>query len=747
MARGLKYTVPFASLDNTQYVANVYVEGYTGDPITMDASDVPFETEELKDHKWLTVPVRTQTGYLRVVCEESEWRGLIPSSATSHYVELKKGNDVMWFGFIKPENFTHALYAGTDVYEFPLQCPLSVLDGMKLEWDDTQSIDTFSSLLHRLLSLVGVNFSNCWFTNNLSNLFDDLLASANLIQYFEDATRMVNSDVQAGVKIEEHYLTPSATALEILQAVCQFWGWECHLWGTDIYFTAHDEHTGYRKIPFADLNTLTTSYQMRITAAGHVSVEDADYMTDQHQVEVALPARDVSVKTDINAVEKIMDINIDDVAQFSEIPLSWHYSPDSGQTRILAKCDPYRIEYDPAIKIPGMTVKYEGEQGLDEAIANAMDQANKGDFYGTVFQKTADFPRDTNPIPTKYDLSTSIFMLPTTGASIGETAKLTFETLAEYDFDNCAITIHGDVFSYIAMSYNSPGARLAFHVSIGDYYFSAISPSLVGGWVNYDAIAAVPIGLNNDFTEESQNLTIMNITPENMATEIRTRWDTPYQGAEGYVIPVTQHLRGKLKISIEWQQDYYQNVISASSPNYLRLSNFGVTIVRASSGAYTNRKRTSSSEYKESITTDSSEKVGVNLRYATDNYNQYGTAFVFTKDGGFMGDMSYRNGDSERPEEHLLNRLVNLYSKPTEWREIDVNDNEQDYTGAVFALLDEDGNYWAPIAVARNWVDNIARLTIGKIGQWTPPARYYLVDCFNTRICDVNGNPFTVVGS
>ena len=745
MARGLKYTVPFAALDNTQYVANVYVEGYTGDPMTMDASDVPFETEELKDHKWLTVPVRTQTGYLRVVCEESEWRGLIPTSATSHYVELKKGNDVMWFGFIKPENFTHALYAGTDVYEFPLQCPLSVLDGMKLEWDDTQSIDTFASLLHRLLSLVGVNFSNCWFTNNLSNLFDDLLASANLIQYFEDATRMVNSDVQAGVKIEEHYLTPSATALEILQAVCQFWGWECHLWGTDIYFTAHDEHTGYRKIPFADLNTLTTSYRMRITAAGHVSVEDADYMTDQHQVEVALPARDVSVKTDIDALEGIMEINIDDVAQFSEIPPDWHYSSDG--TRILAKCNTYRINYDPAVQIPNLTVKYEGEQGLDEAIATAMDQASKGDFYGPVFQRTADFPRDTSPVPIKYDLSSHIFMLPATGAQTGETAKLTFETLSEYDFYDCAIAIHGDVFTNLATSYDGAAAWLSAHVSIGDYYWNAISPDPLMNpeWVNRDAICVIPVGLNTSDSETSQNLTIVNITPGSQ--NVKTRFDTPYQGAEGYVIPITTHLRGKLKITIEWQQTYYQNVISASSPRYLRLDNFGVNMVRSSSGFAINRERKDSTTYETSISTESGEKVNVNLRYATDNYNQYGTAFVFTKDGGFMGDMSYRNGDSERPEEHLLNRLVNLYSKPTEWREIDVNDNEQDYTGAVFALLDEDGNYWAPIAVARNWVDNIARLTIGKIGQWTPPARYYLVDCFNTRICDVNGNPFTVVGS
>lgn len=744
MSRALKYTIPFASLDNTQYVVNVYVEGFTGTSTTMTGAADPFTTSEKNDKEWLTVPVRTQTGYLRVVCGEDEWRGLIPANATSHYVELKKGNDVMWFGFIKPETFTHSLYSGVDTYEFPIQCPLSLLDGMQLEWDDDHSSDTFSTLLHRLLSLSGVTFGNCYFTNNLANLFDDLLASSNLIQWYNDETRMVNSQI-AGAQMEEHYLTPSATALEILQAICQFWGWECHLWGTDIYFTAHDEHTGYRKIPFADLTTLTTSYQMQLTAAGHISVEDANYMTNRHQVEVGLPAREVSVKTDVNEVEDIMKIDIDAVAQFEEFPPGWNYSSD--QTRIIAKCQALRIDYDPAVEIQGMTVKFEGEQGLDDAIAQAMDTAGKGDFYGPVFQRISDFARDINPIPIKYDLATYIFMLPATGASTGETAKLTFETLAEYDFENCAISIHGDVFSNIAMLNTSLNAHLTAHVSIGDYYFNAISPSLVGGWVQQDSLCVIPIGSNSSDTDTSQNLTIRNISPANGATDIRTRWDTPYQGAEGYLIPVTTHIRGKLKISIEWEQDYYQNVIAASSPQYIRLSNFGVDIVRAQYANAVQRERTDSREYKQSISSDSSQDISVDIRYATDNYNAYGTAFVCTKENAYMGNLTYWNGDSERPEQHLLDRLVALYSTPTEWREIDVDDSAADYTGPAFALLDQDGVYWAPVAVTRNWVDNIARITIGKVGTWTPPANYTLADCYNTIICDSSGNPFVIVGS
>lgn len=728
MARALKYTIPFASLDNTQYVVNVYVEGFTGTATTMTGAADPFTTSEKNDKEWLTVPVRTQTGYLRVVCEESEWRGLIPSSATSHYVELKKGNNVMWFGYIKPEAFTHSLYSGVDTYEFPIQCPLSLLDGMNLDWDDNHSTDTFATLLHRVLSLSGVTFGNCYFPNNLENLFDDLLATSNTIQYYETAERP-QAILSGAVTITDYYLKPKVTALEILKDICQFWGWECHLWGTDIYFTAHDEHTGYRKIPFADLNTLTTSYQMRITAAGHVSVEDAKYMTNRHQVEVGLPAREVSVKTDINETSDIMDVDISAVAQFSDMPPGWTRVGDN----IIANCLIFRTDYEyPGVQIPGMMVEYSGANGMDAATKENMNVKGKGDYYGPVFQRKSEFSA-TGATPNKYNLQDYIFMYPVTENGGDAYAYLTLRTLASYSFYQCGIAIHSNVFCSIA--HGTGQAGLQAQISVGNYVWTGTAweyhdAGWRGSWIN------IPVGQNSS-TDPTQNAVIVN-------TEI---FDTPYQGAEGFVVPVTTLISGKLAVIFRWAQTQAMDILPENQYLYYRLDSLGVSIVRPSSGTTISPKRENSREYKEEITTQSSESVSVEVKYATDNWNTFGTAFVCTKEGSYMKYLTYWTGDSERPEQHLLDRLVALYSTPTEWRDIDVDDSADDYTGPAFALLDQDGVYWAPVAVTRNWVDNIARITIGKVGTWTPPANYTLADCYNTIICDSSGNPFVVVGS
>lgn len=728
MSRGLKYTIPFASLNNTQYVANIYVEGFSGDATTMTAAAKPFYTAEQNDHQWLTVPVRTQTGYLRVVCEESEWRGLIPTSATSHYVELKKGNDIMWFGFIKPEAFTHSLYSGVDTYEFPIQCPLSVLDGMNLEWDASQSINSFATLLHRVISLSGVTFTNCYFPNNLENLFDDLLATSNTIQYYETAERL-EAVLSGAATITDYYLKPRVTALEILKDICQFWGWECHQWGTELYFTAHDEHCGYRKIPFADLTTLTTSYNMQLTAAGYIGVEDAVYMTAKHQVEMALPAREVTVKTDINETSDIMDVDISAVAQFSDMPPGWTRVGDN----IIANCLIFRTDYEyPGVQIPGMIVEYEGANGMDGATKASLEAKGILNQYGPVFQRISEFSA-TGANPNKYNLQDYIFMYGITENGDDAYAYLSLSTIASYSFYQCGIAISANVYCVIAHGVADPG--LQAQISVGNYVWTGSiweyhPDGWRGTWVN------IPIGQNSS-TAQTHDAVIVN-------TEI---WDTPYQGAEGFVVPVTTPISGTLRIVFRWAQTQEQYCQSETIYPYMRMDSLGVKVYRPSSGSTISPKRENSREYKEDITTQSSESVSVDVKYATDNWNTFGTAFVCTKEGSYMKNMTYWTGDSERPEQHLLDRLTALYTKPTEWREIDVDDSLEKYSGTAFALLDENGDYWSPVAVARNWVDNVARMTIGKVGQWTPPTEYTLADCYNTIICDSSGNPFVVVGS
>lgn len=176
------------------------------------------------------------------------------------------------------------------------------------------------------------------------------------------------------------------------------------------------------------------------------------------------------------------------------------------------------------------------------------------------------------------------------------------------------------------------------------------------------------------------------------------------------------------------------------------MDSLGVKVYRPSSGSTISPKREDSREYNEEITTQSGESVSVDVKYATDNWNTFGTAFVCTKEGNYMKNTTYWTGDSERPEQHLCDRLSALYSKPTEWREIDVSDAQAKYITPRYVLKDANGHYWAPIAAARQWSEGIVRLTLGDMGTWTPPASYNLADCNDWLLTSSGGDTFTVVG-
>ncbi len=741
MSRGLKYTMPFASLDGRQYTANVYVEGFTGTATTLTAAAEPFYTAELSDHEWLTVPVRTQSGYMRIVCNEDEWRGLVPTSAMSHYVELVEGGAVRWLGYIKPETFTHSLYSGTDEYEFPLQCPLSALEGVQLPWDASESSNTFARLLSRVLSLAGVTWGDCYFVNNivqhgptLSGPTADLAASVSIVRYYEIETEQENNlDVQNYV--------PSASALEILGDVCQFWGWELHMHGTDLYFTAYDEHAGFRGVPFADLATLTQTYAPTFNAEGLAPVEGAVYMTAQHQVELAQPAKKVSVKTDIDEHEDIIDVTVDDVANFTAMPTT--ITERNG--KISADCTPLRTTYNGVLS-NGTIITWDGHPATDTAARDYLVQQGLERYYYPIFRRLDEWNSSDSASKYKYNLSDIMFLSPCPEYNVNSGYSiLKFETAIPYNLSDCAICLHANIdFAVESSATGSVQSPLSVMVMLGDYYWDPSNQAWLlrptGSWQG--AYFDIPTG-------NKSNPSSLNISGEIVPN---FNYQTLYQGAEGYMLPVEVSINGKLAIYIrrfqyemgEFITDYAS--LSMRALQFHKLHDFGVSVVRKQPATGRGVTLEDSRTYSDTHDNNSGVDVSVDVKFATDNNNKFGTAFVVNSSGAYMQSLAYADGDIERPEVHLCDRLSALYSTPTEWREIDVADTGAKYISPRYALKDTSGHYWAPVATARQWAEGIVRLTIGDMGTWTPPASYNLADCNDWLLLTSNDEPLVVVG-
>ena len=114
----IHWQIPFKSLrSGTDYVVNIYDSDYSGNAIVLDGGAQPFVTQE-DDNDDEFAPIRTQTGYIRIIDHDVaadgvtpfNWKDLVPVSATSRPVTLTTGDTVVWRGYMQPQTFSGTLF-------------------------------------------------------------------------------------------------------------------------------------------------------------------------------------------------------------------------------------------------------------------------------------------------------------------------------------------------------------------------------------------------------------------------------------------------------------------------------------------------------------------------------------------------------------------------------------------------------------------------------------------------------------
>jgi hypothetical protein len=155
------YTIQFKSLRaGTTYVVNI--GGGTGTPVPLKAGATPFVTQESDDDDMFT-PIRTQSGYLRIVDDgyaadgvtPFDWKDLTPATDTERPVTLTANGSVVWRGFMQAQDFGSTLYGNPQEREFPLQCVLTVTQGTDINYQQTD-VQNFAYLLKQIVDAIPV---------------------------------------------------------------------------------------------------------------------------------------------------------------------------------------------------------------------------------------------------------------------------------------------------------------------------------------------------------------------------------------------------------------------------------------------------------------------------------------------------------------------------------------------------------------------------------------------------------------
>lgn len=261
----IHWQIPFMSLRSNPamvYTVNIYDDDYSGNPVVLKGGAEPFTTEE-EDSENQFAEIRTQTGYLRYVDDgfaadgitAVNWKDILPETDTDRPVTLTdSGGNVKWQGFMQAQNFSGTLYGNPQERELPIQCALSVLEGSKINYEQT-SVKNFAYLLKQIIdSIPSICRPN---TIHIGGGNDAKLWLLKCI----DWQNFVETD-------EDNNLSAKYSMYQCLEDMCRFWGWTARTHGQHLYLTCTDDDAEQSWLTLSDSQLTTMAGG---TAAGSVS--------------------------------------------------------------------------------------------------------------------------------------------------------------------------------------------------------------------------------------------------------------------------------------------------------------------------------------------------------------------------------------------------------------------------------------------------------------------------------------------
>ena len=252
------YTISFKSL-RSGYLYTVSIGGGSGNAIPLKGAAQPFTTQEDDDDDMFT-PIRTQSGYLRIVDDGLDangnrwnWKDLLPTTDIDRPVTLthvENGQTVVdWIGFMQAQNFGGTLYGNPQEREFPVQCVLSVTEGTDINYQQTE-LKNFAYLLKQIVdSIPQSQRPQNFIIQGGANAQTWLLTRID----WQNFTSVDNDNTQ----------TARFSMYRCIEDMCSFWGWTARTCGDTLYLTcAADEDSQ---------SWLTLTYQQLTTMAGGVA--------------------------------------------------------------------------------------------------------------------------------------------------------------------------------------------------------------------------------------------------------------------------------------------------------------------------------------------------------------------------------------------------------------------------------------------------------------------------------------------
>lgn len=697
----IHWKVQFRSLRaNRLYTVNIYDDNYTGNPVSLIGAANPFETQEDDDDDMFK-PVRTQSGYLKIVdTGDINWRDIIPTTDTDRPVTLTHEENnatvVDWIGFMQAQNFGARLYEVPIERDFPLQCPLSVLSRNDISTTN-KDIQNFAWLLWSALNTIpSIARPTQIIVQGGADAIEWLLKRVDWFDFIDaDKNHQPKAKYDYGSAIED---------------MCRFWGLTASIHGQTLYMTCADDagESNALVMAYADLANLASG---NYTPPSGIVVGDDDITIETMFTTVTIG--DIFASIDNNdyqnrgpnkAVVKVDSNGADDdvIAPFdaelvkemnradwyegtiiNEDDDYWHYSKD------VISVDRVDLDGYSVAQIPSLQ-----DQERYYATFNLLSKYNGVDAGGG-------YSDVGNVIRFKRTYNGNVFM--------------TLETKYEHCFANGFFRIFADTY------------RKGEKYENGNFFAGNPSMIMALGIGNSRSTAKWWNGQAWQSSATTFLASIGNKKPE-LFTRVESGYTLVYESS---IIETTSTMCGRMFIDLLGTNDSRVED-DADGRKTFDLKDFHIEFSKndnvtkqqyPNSGWYDVKDNLDEPEleYEAKSTSMVKEDYNVDSPYGGNDGIPPGYGILMNGDGSRMSTVPY-NGDTERPEQHLVNRVVNYWA--TSKRRIECELLTHNGSAATVAAgisprnkLSIDGSTMHPIAISRAWADDVATVVMMEVSD------------------------------
>lgn len=676
----IHWQIPFKSLRaGTLYTVNIYDAAYSGSPVVLRGAAQPFTTEE-DDSEDMFTPVRTQTGYIRIVdnglaaddTTAFNWKDLIPATDLDRPVTLTHVSGgatvVDWQGFIQTQNFSGELYGNPQEREFPVHCVLSAMSTQMVS--TTISVANFFKLIHEAFSYVpsplsvgtfyiqGGTFAYFW----LLSQFDWM----NLLSVSNGTT-------------EAKY-----NYLEAMEDMCRFWGFTMRTAGQDIYLCCADDSavTACLAMTMADIQaaaggstsegTVTSSFLQQAAIGTDFTTTDLD---DTH----IMAQKEAVVIADINADKIEIDTSTSDFKDALDDSASWYWQGDGDMRQGYYYTAPKLSLETDVMKLTCVSGKAE----LTHAI-----------FYEDYEQESGS---DCSVIHIK---ATSDFSTP----------YCSLESVRSHNFGVGSIEMGCDIYiDGFKQGYMKAERGMWIRLGIGETRQTArwwyIKSAVTSGTETFDG-------------QWSTAGTLANFMAYPAGSKLGCGVMYFMSIRAFFAIPTVAGLRGKIFV------DFLGCLSFSSIGEDFMIGNFKLeysrdeaqipnTWVSPLPARKITKNREGSHEYNHVNSGVGGDEWSTDTIYGSDNNSDYGYGLLMDHTGAWLTGVTYASGeDPERPEQHLADRVAAYLARSRRRMSLGIT-LPVSVTPRSYTTIDGTTAY--PVAINRNWRDDDTRLTLQEI--------------------------------